>query len=94
MLVHGRPLETLANHSNKYVHIFLRETILYCLNQVNSIFMTHGVNDRMWPVDKTLRVEKGLVDGGTCYEAIYFKNEDHNLEVETAQLRHEKVLRF
>lgn len=58
------------------------------------VFMTHGLNDEVWPADQARRVEKKLIDAGVYYEAIYFENEGHGLSLEATQIRFEKLLNF
>lgn len=58
------------------------------------VFLTHGVNDELWPVDQSRRIEKKLNDLGVFNETTYFEGEGHGLGLDASMIRAEKLYKF
>lgn len=57
-------------------------------------FITHGVKDDLWSVQQARNVEQKMVKSGTYCEAIYFENDGHRLDLDSANIRNERSLQF
>ena len=58
------------------------------------LFLSHGVQDRMWSVEMTRRLERRLQDHGRQPEVHYYEGEDHLPGSEGENRHHELLVEF